>query len=210
MGRLRKYNVNDVLFTDIKSEVQAYVLGFITADGSIDNKGPSLKIKLSRKDREHLLKLRNIFESTSPIHDYNYYKDISSTLIISNKKLVKDLEKYNIFSNKTFVVEFPILPDHLIRHYIRGVFDGDGCWSDSHSNPYFSITSASIKFLLSLQLYINEKVKLTSLKLDCKYKRIRSTGFKNCTNLYEFLYKDAKIYLDRKKIKIERLLFKND
>ena len=42
MGRLRKYNVNDVLFTDIKSEVQAYVLGFITADGSIDNKGPSL------------------------------------------------------------------------------------------------------------------------------------------------------------------------
>ena len=35
MGRLRKYDVNDVLFTDIKSEVQAYVLGFITADGSI-------------------------------------------------------------------------------------------------------------------------------------------------------------------------------
>ena len=41
--------------------------------------------------------------------------------------MVKDLANYFVTPQKTFRVRFPNIPKKLERHFIRGVFDADGC-----------------------------------------------------------------------------------
>ena len=67
----RKYAVDDNFFNKIDEERKAYWLGFIAADGFVENrksKNKVLKITLSEKDKEHLRKFLNDVKSTNPLH----------------------------------------------------------------------------------------------------------------------------------------------
>ena len=67
----RKYAVNEAFFDIIDDESKAYVLGFVTADGyvynDVDKKPAGLKIGLSAVDDNHLIKMREVFESEHPM-----------------------------------------------------------------------------------------------------------------------------------------------
>ena len=51
-------------------------------------------------------------------------------VFITSKKLAEDLTKYGCHANKTYDLTFPnkeiFVNKDLIRHFIRGYFDGDG------------------------------------------------------------------------------------
>jgi intein-encoded DNA endonuclease-like protein len=49
--------------------------------------------------------------------------------IFRSFKMVDNLAKYYVVPCKTFTVKFPNIPRDLERHYIRGLFDADGCIS---------------------------------------------------------------------------------
>lgn len=59
---------------------------------------------------------------------------------VSNKKLVSDLIKLGCVPCKSLILTFPnkeiFKTDDLVKHFIRGYFDGDGCISYS-SNKYY-------------------------------------------------------------------------
>ena len=128
----RKHSkINENYFEDPNTEKAAYWAGFIAADGYIYNKNKgnsqsSLTIELSNKDKDHLIKLGNDINKNVT----NYDKHNSCKLRITSNKICKDLEKYNIYKNKSLTLKFPEnINIENIHHFIRGYFDGDGCFT---------------------------------------------------------------------------------
>ncbi len=192
-------------FSNPNTERSAYWAGFIAADGCIvdyTNRQHTVKIGLSNIDTSHLEKL-NI---GIPVRLYRN----ECWVEIPSNKIVKDLLKYNITPRKSLTLLFPTnIRNKYIHHFIRGYIDGDGCMS-KHSNPKAK-NKLRIR-ILGTEIFLNSL--LGHIKLDinrnlCK----RGNGTlreaiicKNSHQLYQYLYKDATIYLDRKKEKAEYLM----
>ena len=102
------------------------------------------------------------------------------------------------------------MPKELVRHFIRGYFDGDGSfvgdvrYPKNRSNPITtvcmsiiakkpSILNEFIKFFSEYNLTIN----LNYLKRDDAY-RFTTSSKKVCREIYHILYDDANFYLSRK------------
>jgi intein-encoded DNA endonuclease-like protein len=118
----RKHKINHEYFSKITTQEQAWLLGFIMADGSISrhNRGYFLRIDLAVRDKEILKKIISLLECDYYIA--NNHKRKSCCLTISSKKIIEDLSKYGIVPNKTYMkghdLRNLISPD-LWRHFFK-------------------------------------------------------------------------------------------
>lgn len=202
-----KYDIKDSYFDSIDTEDKAYWLGFITADGCVF--GNRLKITLSEKDKNHLYKFRACINSTHPIKNIevnlntNKYKGIE--FVVNNRKMIKKLNSYGVIPNKHDLVDVPQIDKQFLRHYYRGIFDGDGCLS--YSNYSWCCYLAGNNNILS------KFAEFVKSNTDCKANVRRFKKYKDYhTQTYVFstsgniivpqiaslLYKDSTVYLDRK------------
>lgn len=151
----KQYSCNEKFFNSI-NEKSAYWAGFIIADGCVrkHNYSYEISINLATRDRDQLIKFNNELESDYPIHDYAkkapmsgiikntnkiYY---SSSLIIRSKLLFDDLNNnFGVTPRKTYTCHFPdkLCQNEYVRHFIRGIFDGDGWISYNKKNRKVSI-----------------------------------------------------------------------
>lgn len=210
---VRKHNVNDDYFNKIDTEEKAYWLGFIASDGYITNN--RVGIGLSIIDKEHLEKFKKCINSDTDIRiisaNGNTVKHDSCDLRFTSQKMVKDLKKYTIVENKTFVLDLNILfkyiPYELIHHVLRGYFDGDGTISQNKitKQPIFSII-ATEKNILVIKELLNIKNKIIKEKRRKDSFYIQEQSRENFKNLYNYLYKNSSIFLDRKKEKFEKII----
>jgi len=210
----RKYNFNENYFSKIDTEEKAYWLGFIAADGYIESNYRRLVISLQEKDKIHLEKLKNHIKSNFDlkyiIQKNKFNKNNTLTkefyyrynLELCSVILCNDLKKIGIFNNKSLILKFPNLSNKLIHHFIRGYVDGDGSWSFTKNQCIFRVTS-SLNFCIKLQnIFIKRcNVKKTKLLNEGNAKTITYCGNKQCKRIRNFIYKDATIFLDRKRIK---------
>lgn len=127
----RIHSLNEDYFEKIDSEDKAYFLGLIYADGCVFRN--CLKISLQEEDGYILGVLKDKLNYGGAISKVNPKIETShkpqSSLQIGSKKLVSDLNKLGCIARKSLVLEFPTnkqVPRHLIFHFIRGCFDGDG------------------------------------------------------------------------------------
>jgi hypothetical protein len=128
------YNHNINSFELIDTEEKAYWLGFIYADGYVTNSDRfNLEISLKRSDKDHLDKFLSFLMSDAKVSDKTIYlggkEYLASRILIHSKKLVEDLISKGCVPRKSLILTFPnenILPQSLVRHFIRGYFDGDG------------------------------------------------------------------------------------
>lgn len=218
-GGHRKRKLNEKRFT-VLDEQSAYWLGFIMADGCLLRttklyKRPNrLVIQLSSIDRDHLEKFKEFLETDAEITTFTPKGTFSTNDIcrisVNSTELCKTLMDYGISERKTGNEIVPILPDRLIRHFIRGYFDGDGCITiGSRGYPSFSICGN--RHLLSyIQVYLVSDCNLNFTKIvkDKRHENIYSlhyTGNQTAT-IYDYLYKDSTIYLKRKRDKFNLLL----
>lgn len=199
-----KIFLNSNIFNIIDTEEKAYWLGFLYADGSIykDLKGKyRFELGLQQKDLEHIEKFKKFINSK---HKIFYRENTNSYRIIFNDfKFCNDLINLGCIPKKSLVLKFPTekqVPKKFISHFIRGYFDGDGYLS----KPPKSLTVellGTYEFLNHLLTYLNSSKK--NLKKD---KRHANNTFKfslsgnNARNFLNFIYKDATIFLDRKKL----------
>ena len=212
----KKYQVNQNFFYNIDSEEKAYILGFICADGNVSIPRYSISITVQQTDIDILKKIQNAMCSNHPIKEHiqreNPYKKSNRKTLeqahinINGKTLVSPLVDLGIYGKKTYSLngtEIEVVPKHLIRHFLRGYFDGDGniLWEKEYSSgkkyiinicgnkdflentfqKYFPSTNAMYKDKYSKQCWcwkISDKQKV--LKFLC------------------YLYDNATIYLDRK------------
>lgn len=210
-----KYEVVSDFFSTIDTEEKAYWLGFMYADGYVTGT-KIVGCKLSTKDEEHLIKLRNTLSPTKPL----YYDETSQgfgnntksvALILTNRNLFKDLVRKGCIQNKSKLLTFPnenIVPKELIHHFIRGYFDGDGSVT-AGINP-----KGHIRILIGIvgtESFLSEIRKALSLedtKYLYKYKNkdiheLKVGGTNVVKAIYNFLYKDATVFLERKYIKFK-------
>ena len=128
----RKHFVNENYFETIETEKQAYILGFIYADGCVQEfpTTSGLTIEQLAQDVDILYQIKDELESSYPLfertqktngkHRFRFY--------IYSKKLCSDLEKLGVVQRKSLILKFPFfIKDELLPHFIRGYFDGDGC-----------------------------------------------------------------------------------
>jgi len=216
----RKYNLNEKIFENVHSEEQAYWLGFFTADGCItENK---IRITLKAEDYPHLLLWKKFTGWKGK--DY-YHRDTDAwEVYFRSTKIKKDLSAFGITPRKTFTVRFPynMLDGRLISHYVRGIFDADGCItkqtrkvvrdsgkSYSYLGGEFSI-EGNIEFVRELQktVFVNElHLPKTSLNYSRKkIARVRYGGIDQLAVIYHYLYDGSSIYLRRKKFLFESIL----
>lgn len=191
-----------------------------------------LKIILAWKDKELLEKLKTKISSDFKIrselsHDHPSSK--FAVLEINSVKIASDIKKLGCIENKTLQLQFPTetqVPLKFQYAFIRGYFDGDGCvWEGKRQfkifpsrpkgrtvhNVKFNITGY-IPFITALQDVLVRDLKFKKTKLGLYTFRTNSpictleySGRKNLKTFYDYIYKDASIYLERKKKKFEAI-----
>lgn len=199
-----KHTANENIF-DKLDENSAYLLGYIFTDGNVawnpKKSYRSLTITASEKDMSHLEKLREILSSTKPLLYSSKTK--SYRLIVVSKKLSKKLMKLGVMPRKSLIVDFPKVSKTYLRHFIRGVVDGDGSvrYVDRERSPYFELKvySGSPKFLKKLAKLIYDEIEVFA-KIRKLHQNTYGLSY-TCTRakkLANWVYKGAKISLDRK------------
>lgn len=224
------YDCNHNIFGE-DTERSFYLAGFIAADGSVQYTKHSglLKIALSKKDQSHLEKIKILLESNHPIMNFLVKpsklvktSNEDAELSIASKIISKDLQRFNIVPNKTLIYTFPqwLIGHPLVNHFMRGYFDGDGSIYHCRAGKGQTVKQKSFSIIGNeqfIQDYRNILVKncdINKTKINARlnintnntiYAAIYS-GNNNIQKIYDFLYKDATIYLDRKRdIFIEKL-----
>lgn len=196
---------NEHIFDQIDSEEKAYWLGFIFADGYISSSPLREEVKsvyqfeisLGIKDIEHLNKFKKFIEFKKDIITDNS----RCRFIVANKHLWTTLNELGCTPNKSLSLKFPNIPQNLVKHFIRGYFDGDGCISRHVHN---TCVTPHIELLGTKQML--EHVLLYS-GISAKYKHdIRhseETWSLEWTKdlgieFINYLYNNCSIYLNRK------------
>lgn len=206
--RRRLWNEN--FFNKIDTEEKAYWLGFLYADGCVHDKPNGQKlITLVVKDKEVVEKFIKAIDGTFTVKKYsdNY------GVYLTSKIMFNDLCKFGCVPRKSLILTFPIINKELIHHFIRGYFDGDGTVFISNkqnknktSTVYKSIGigicgTFGLLNILAQHAPINFPKKDKRKEGDIWYSS--TSGSKKALAFYNYLYKDATVWLDRKKNKFE-------
>lgn len=128
-----------------------YFLGWFASDGNLHTTNSNTDvIQFTLKDKEPLQKLIQVLEYTGEIKEYKKLvktsgpENIYYHLAIANKTLVKVIN--NIFGqdmhNKTYFISIPKFDNEKeLLMFIRGFWDGDGCFTLNHANNCKSATA---------------------------------------------------------------------
>ena len=205
----RIYDIDESKFESISTEEEAYWLGFFMADGYVDEVKGELSLCLQYSDKEHVDKFIQFLGSNKT----GYYKDNNGydayRADIGSRKLTNNLKKLSCCQAKTYTLKFPSyqkVPKRLMKHFIRGYFDADGCACISKKSLSFSIVSANKQFIYRLQDFLIKELKINKTKINESFNSntnnilycIRNSAYEDLKRIYNYLYSDATIFLERK------------
>lgn len=226
---MTKYVFNENFFENIDTESKAYWLGFLYADGCIietkshdGTKIPqTVQISISEKDIEMLYKfMKDIaLDKSIYIGIAHNKKSITrySRIQIGSRKMCTDLIGHGCTPRKTYTLEFPQdVPEYLLRHFIRGYFDGDGSvyfcermqYDKRRGKEYLQQNfccnfQGTYKFLKSLEEILNENEIMTR-PIRKGHGEIYSLDFgrrDSMIKFFHYIYDSHSVRLDRKYIK---------
>lgn len=209
--RKGRYTLNENYFNTIDTSEKAYWLGLIAADGCITE---SNYFAISLIDKDILIKLKESLNYSGEVYKPKIKNGNTVYRInFSSERICNDLRKHGIYENKSLTYnKLPNIRHGLMRHFVRGYFDGDGCISESistsyHNDKVYEYRSfmaniiATDKFCTCLkdELYneIGYNASIDKSKTDgMSYIKI----FKNkaLKDFYWYLYCNTDLYLKRK------------
>lgn len=195
------YIFNQDFFETIDTEEKAYWLGFIAADGCINKTKNSFRMILALKnsDYDHLLKFKkSLMINNDPRLRSQRDRNIFHYSLYS-KKLYNDLLDKGIIERKSLILEPPKnVPDNLIRHWIRGYFDGDGCISKvkTRNNRLVISILGTLKVLEYIKEFSNLDRRIYNHSKSSVKLLMASSN--KALNFCHFIYDNSIIYLERK------------
>ncbi len=201
------YEVNHNFFEKIDTEEKAYLFGLWMADGSVGKN----YISLTMKDKDIIEKIKITINYTGSIYirQPNIGKNLSYTVQVYSKKLCQDLKNKGCIPKKSLVLKFPYehIPKILLRHFLRGLFDGDGCIYTTKKG-YNSVHLTGTREIC--------EGFSQSCQISGGYTHSSKTGKntwcwrvaqKEYVNYFlDLLYSNCNIYLDRKKLLADNIL----
>lgn len=202
-------NKNDSFFDKIDNEAAAYFVGLLLSDGCIKTEGNGVSLALTESDGYIVEKLSNLILGFNNVKIYNYKNGKLNVrpraqLSIYSKRIKERLIEIGLTPKKSLTVEAPIdfIEPSVFHHFLRGLWDGDGCWTKQ--NVCYLI--GSTKCCKQLQEHLNK------LGYKCNYREafninqtlmgfIHFTAQEQTVKFGDWLYSDATIFLTRKKDK---------
>ncbi len=211
------FNIYKYKFKNITNEEEAYILGFWFSDGWVSDKQAGLKLSII--DYSILEKIRNYICEDITIQISKNRK--SCSIVLSSEEIINNLLALGCLKNKTYKkLNIPIMNKELIRHFIRGYFDGDGTIFKDGKYIRVNICSVNKEFLEDIQKLLIEEEIESNINIEIRENKIMKTPqgtSSNCKNMYrlfirkkesllklkEYFYGNSNIYLDRKFLKFE-------
>lgn len=210
-----KYQINERFF-DVRNPQMAYVLGYLYADGSLEDASylRGKYIRVSSVEKYSILRIRRWLSSKHSIVEQKSAWRNGKTkylLRIGSHKLYEKLTAYGLHPNKSLTIRFPSILENYLHHFIRGYFDGDGCVYFYRTRGKLGklitkklsviFTSGSRLFLEKLNTVLRGHIDLRQKKV---YRGQRAYqlryGTSDSVKLFRFLYKDVprQLYFVRK------------
>lgn len=192
---------NQHAFDSIDTEEKAYWLGFLFADGWVSSIDNTIGLDLAIKDKDHLNKFIKFLEFKK--EKVCRLFEFRCRFSVANEHLKQTLITLGCIPRKSLILDFPdknIFSDlSLIRHFIRGYFDGDGCITyNDKEHTRMSILLLGTKSLLEHVLQYSNFIR--KIRKINNIHQITITR-KNGLSFLHWLYKDSIIYLDRKHLR---------
>lgn len=215
-GNYRPWNKYfcDEDFFSRENEEAFYWAGFIAADGCVMIKNSKysslrvLEINLSAKDVDHLETFKQHIKAENPVNRYTTKDGFKKCRIkITSAKIFNDLNKFGIIPRKSLVIKFPkwLEKHHLVRHFMRGYYDGDGGYYIGKTDPKnLQMTMdicGTIQFLKVFKRIIEKKSNVKSIAQPFMKNNQGSLNYSGnvlCSAMSKFLYDDSTISLKRK------------
>ena len=176
IGRFKKITHCDTEFFATLSPTSAYWAGFIAADGCLSCRGKTLSIGLNRRDIEHLNKFAKAIKTNARIGYVNSNNSVH--INISSEKVFDSLSKLGITPNKSLTISNVNIPPHLMSHFIRGVFDGDGYIGGKKVTHIQFFISGNRPFLQRIQDVLVKKCDINKVRLYPLYPLTNNKGYK--------------------------------
>lgn len=168
-GGYNRKKINENFFKKWSPKM-AYVLGFIYADGAVEDCRESSRtcyLLLANNDIDILKEMmeamsakytiQKINPRTIKIREKEYWCKTSYRIRIGNINIYKDLIKLGLCPRKSLIIKLPDIPNQYFEYFLRGYFDGDGCINvEKNKNNRVNIifTSGSKLFLEQLSTEI--------------------------------------------------------
>lgn len=190
------------------SPKMAYVLGFIYADGTVENCIKSSRtcyLGITNTNLQILEDIRKCMDSDHIISTVKagrrnikgkYYScNKLYVLRIGSKEIFNDLVNLGLCPRKSLVITVPKIPERYFEFFLRGYFDGDGCISlekTMRNRMNIIFTSGSERFLR--ELMINIESILNSIKSSVLFSggafQLRY-NWKNAFLIARYIYRDT-------------------
>ena len=208
------YTLNENYFEIIDNEHKAYWYGFLLADGHVNES--VIMLTLKKEDEYIIEEYKHDLEAGAPL---SYDKYGNAGLNIACKKMCNDLITKGFHHRKSDYLDIDkvvsYVPSNLEHHFIRGMFDGDGCVG-LYNYAYLSKPQCHFGYtgLENVCKYVGDKLNIHTKMQDESelIKTIKTRDNVLISNIMDYLYKDATIYLDRKytKFRYIKLITFND
>lgn len=203
-------------FDNIDTEEKAYWLGFLMADGWISRSDKTnscvVGLELQYGDIGHLRKFNKSINGNYNIVDTwkkcpistnpNKFNHLCSLRIFS-VHMFESLKSLGFSKDKTYSCSIPSIDNELLRHFIRGYYDGDGilCFTNKSFHVDF-ITASNSLFNDIKQILFNNNFKFSFSSYDSNYGtrtyRIYINKNADKVKFLDWIYECSNIYLDRK------------
>jgi len=205
-----KMSKDNNFFDNINTENKAYHLGFMFADGNVSKTTNQITLKLHSQDIEQIKAFKTDLQLINKIAVHTCPKHIAYIQFYSHVTK-QSLIKHGCVPCKSLIIKPPTnLPITLVPHFIRGYFDGDGCISIlTRSTNQYIVCSFDVCGTLEILQWIKKSLGLTNKLYHTSNKnsyRLVTARTSSIINIHNYLYKDATIYLTRKKIKFDKAL----
>lgn len=199
-----KHTFNRNALHTIQTEQDAYLLGFITADGYLCETHNSVRIRLSERDVDILIKINEYMQSDVPItkNPHSITGNYLCQLDFNDKGFLSNLKQYGLHQAKSLKeIFYQDIPEYLMRHYIRGLIDGDGYISKNTCHVGIcgsqDIVQNVAKHLQQVAGVPPEKQRNARQEKDTSLYRFELCG-ENARAAMRWLYAGSNIHLDRK------------
>lgn len=208
--------INDTFFVNLNNN-SAYVLGLLFSDGYMYKEGSKHRVSLTLKSEDGYLvkQVAKMMDAEKYVYEAVYSGLGRCTLNMNSKVMYNTLLWLGMTPRKSLTIEYPNIDSILNKYFIRGYFDGNGCFTSRYNyrvdgTPKLwgraSIQCGSLSFIERVAQILKEEVNVDSVldvKRTCKDLRFRVEGYKR---LFDYLYSDTNLFLIRKKIKFEEFL----
>lgn len=180
----RTYAINENFFSRWSPEM-AWVLGLLCTDGNLSSHGR--RVTFTSIDIDVLEKVKAVMGFEGPISRVNKQSQ-AHRIMICRARIYDDLLALGLTPAKSLTLKWPKIPPQFMRHFLRGVYEGDGSYclaGRERSSLKISLVSGSDIFIRGVQEELSKLHAFANRGMALRYYKI-DTGVKNPLYRLEF------------------------